>query len=202
MPSKKSLAAQSLPTDFAISLPLWLIELLQCRPGNLTTQEERMRYLLSLAQENVVRQCGGPFAAGVFDPAGALVAAGVNLVTSCNCSLFHAEMLAIALAQKRLGRYDISDGGQYAYELVATTEPCAMCFGAIPWSGITRLVCGARDRDARSIGFDEGPKLPEWQEALEKRGILVSRDVLRDEAVEVLHLYAASGGILYNTRGA
>ncbi len=137
----------------------------------------------------------------MFDSSGGLVAAGVNIVVSSNCSICHAEIVAIALAQKKLSRYDISDGGHYVYELVASTEPCAMCFGAIPWSGIARLVCGARDEDARSIGFDEGPKLPNWQEALEKRGVHVSRDVLRREAVDVLNLYVKMGGTIYNATG-
>jgi hypothetical protein len=32
-------------------------------------------------------------------------------------------------------------------------------FGAVPWSGVRRLACGARDEDASDIGFDEGPKM-------------------------------------------
>ena len=75
-----------------------------------------------------------------------------------------------------------------------------MCFGAIPWSGVRRLVCGARDEDARAIGFDEGPKLPDWVDALEARGIAVVHDVLRDEAVAILRHYQESGGIIYNGR--
>jgi len=73
-----------------------------------------------------------------------------------------------------------------------------MCFGAVPWSGVTRLVCGARDEDARSIGFDEGPKLANWVEALEQRGITVVRDVLREQAANVLREYADTGGTIYN----
>jgi tRNA(Arg) A34 adenosine deaminase TadA len=190
-----------MPIDFMIELPQWLSKLLQCSPKIFPTQEDRMRFIVTLARENVVRQTGGPFGAGVFDSGGHLVAAGVNLVMSGNCSILHAEIIALALAQKKLGRYDLSDGGNDVYELVASTEPCAMCFGAIPWSGIKGLVCGARDEDARSIGFDEGPKLPDWQEALEKRGVHVSRDVLRNEAVDVLNLYLETGGTIYNTCG-
>jgi len=157
-----------------------------------------MRFVVTLARENVQRQTGAPFGAGVFDANGCLVAPGVNVVVTHNCSILHAEMVAIALAQKKLGRYDISDEGKSDYELVASTEPCAMCFGAIPWSGVTRLVCGARDEDARYIGFDEGPKLPNWQQALEEIGVQVSRDVLRQEAVDVLNLYVKLGGAIYN----
>jgi tRNA(Arg) A34 adenosine deaminase TadA len=74
------------------------------------------------------------------------------------------------------------------------------CFGATTWSGVRRLVCGARDEDARAIGFDEGPKLPDWVGALEERGISVVRDTCRDEAAAVLRDYAESGGLIYNAR--
>ena len=73
-----------------------------------------------------------------------------------------------------------------------------MCLGAVPWSGVTRLVCGARDEDARRVGFDEGAKPADWIGAMESRGIAVVRDVLRAEAVAVLDLYVARGGRIYS----
>jgi tRNA(Arg) A34 adenosine deaminase TadA len=184
--------------DFRIEIPTWVGGFLAGSPKVFTAVEDRMRFVIALARENVERQSGGPFGAAVFDSTGTLVAPGINLVMTNNCSILHAEMIAIALAQKKLGRYDIGNGGTDAYELVASAEPCAMCFGAIPWSGVTRLVCGARDEDARRIGFDEGPKLSDWQDALKVRGIIVARDVLRKEAVEVLDLYVRLGGPIYN----
>ena len=185
-------------TGFTIRLPRWVAKRLANGPALFRTMADRMRFVVALADENIARQTGGPFAAGVFDADGRLIAPGVNLVANQNCSILHAEMVAMALAQKNLGRYDISDNGKYDFELVASTEPCAMCFGAIPWSGITRLVCGARDEDARAIGFDEGPKLPDWQHALEARGVKVTRDILRPEAVDVLKRYSKTGGVIYN----
>ncbi len=157
-----------------------------------------MGLVLELSRLNVRHRSGGPFAAAVFDDGGRLIAPGVNLVVASNCSLLHAEMVALALAQQVLGRYDLSDGGRVQCELVATTEPCAMCFGAIPWSGVRRLVCGARDEDARAIGFDEGPKLAAWVAALQRRGIVVQRDILRSEARAVLKEYVDAGGPIYN----
>ena len=76
-----------------------------------------------------------------------------------------------------------------------------MCLGALPWSGIRSLVCGARDEDARSIGFDEGEKPVQWIEALENRSIKVTRDILRDTAKAILKQYVDEGGIIYNGRG-
>jgi tRNA(Arg) A34 adenosine deaminase TadA len=145
--------------EICVSLPSWIEQFIKTAPKTFPGVEERMRFVIALARENVQRGTGGPFAAAIFDEKGRLVAPGINLVTSSNCSVLHAEIVALMLAQKSLARYDLSDGGRQRFDLVATTEPCAMCFGAVPWSGVQQLVCGARDEDARAVGFDEGPKL-------------------------------------------
>jgi len=181
-----------------IQLPVWTESFLAERGDVFPSVEDRMRTVVELSRRNVEQKTGGPFGAAVFDRDGRLIAPGINLVVDSNCSVLHAEIVALAVAQQVLGRYDIGDGGTLDYDLVVSTEPCAMCFGAIPWSGINRLICAARDEDARSIGFDEGPKLANWVEELTSRGIAVTRDVLREEAVAVLHEYAAGGGPIYN----
>ncbi|MEW5785116.1 MAG: nucleoside deaminase [Bacillota bacterium] len=186
--------------DFQISLPDWVEDLLGRGPKVFPAAEDRVRLVMRLAQENIERRTGGPFGAGIFDASGRLIAPGINIVTPTNCSVLHAEMVAIALAHKRLGRYDLGDGGKFYYELVTSTEPCAMCFGAIPWSGVARLVCGARGEDAQRIGFDEGPKLPHWWKALEERGIQVTRDLLREDGVSILKRYIKLGGPIYYPR--
>lgn len=184
-------------THFDFHLPAWVTAYVNDRPEVYATQEDRVRFAIGLARGNVERKTGGPFGAAVFDEAGRLVAAGVNLVATRNCSTLHAEMVALALAQQQVGRYDLGDGGKAHYELASSTEPCAMCYGAVPWSGVKRLVCGNRDADARAIGFDEGAKVDTWVEALNDRGIEVVRDVLRDEANAVFELYQQSGGVIY-----
>ncbi len=184
--------------ELCVGLPSWVGQFMEKAPTVFRDVEERMRFVIALARENAQQGTGGPFAAAVFDGTGTLVAPGVNLVTSSNCSVLHAELVALMLAQKALGRYDLSNGNRLRYELVSTAEPCAMCFGAIPWSGVSQLICGARDEDARAIGFDEGPKLTDWVSALNSRGITVRRDVLREEAVAVLREYSSSGGVIYN----
>ncbi len=160
-----------------------------------------MRLVIELSRSNVDHGTGGPFGAGIFDlSTNRLIAPGVNLVATTNLSAAHAEMVAIMISQRVVGHFDLGGEGLPPYELVASTEPCAMCFGAIPWSGVRRLVCGAREEDARRIGFDEGPKTSDWVAALEQRGISVARDVYRDEAAAVLRYYVESGGMIYNAR--
>ncbi|MBK1734561.1 tRNA-specific adenosine deaminase [Halorhodospira abdelmalekii] len=183
--------------ELRIRLPQWLLDQLGGAWEPLPSAEAQMRFVIALARENIRQGSGGPFAAAVFDPQGNLVAPGLNIVTSSRCSIMHAEMLALALAQQRLGSHDLSDGGRRHLTLVASAEPCAMCLGAIPWSGVARLVVGARDEDVRAIGFDEGAKPEHWSAALASRGIEVERDLLRAEAIAVLRAYSEAGGAIY-----
>ena len=187
--------------EVKLRLPDWVGELSSAAGRRYRTVEDRMRFVVELSRLNVRRGTGGPFGAAIFErETGRLLAPGVNLVVGSGCSVFHAEMVAVMVAQRVLGTFDLGGGGLPAYELVATTEPCAMCLGATPWSGVRHLVCGARDEDARTVGFDEGVKPDFWVGALEDRGITVERDVLREEASGVLREYAEGGGEIYNSR--
>ncbi|MBE9503840.1 MAG: nucleoside deaminase [Proteobacteria bacterium] len=199
--SKISKRGDRIYPKFDLKLPHWLEEYIS-DPGKIyPAVEDRMKLVVELSRLNVVNGTGGPFGAGIFDmETKRLLAPGVNLVESSNVSIFHAEVVAIILAQLMVGQYDLGGEGMPRYELVASTEPCAMCFGAIPWSGVRQLVCGARDEDARRIGFDEGPKMENWSKALKSRGIDVIKDVCRDEAVKVLTDYLENAGLIYNSR--
>lgn len=158
-----------------------------------------MAFVINLARENVTRKTGGPFAAAVFEQgSGRLISAGVNLVTTEGLSMAHAEIVALMGAQRVVGDYHLGREGRPALELVTSTAPCAMCLGAIPWSGVHGLVCGARDEDARAIGFDEGHKPADWRAHLAARGIALTEDVGREAAAAVLRAYRDSGGEIYN----
>lgn len=184
--------------NLSLQLPSWVEPYLATQPVLFPTHSARMKLAIELSRLNIRHGSGGPFGAALLDRSGRLVAPGVNLVVSSGCSLFHAEIVALAFAQKMLGRYDLG-GGEGRYELYASTEPCAMCFGAIHWSGISALFSGALGEDARAIGFDEGTKPAGWVTVLETRGIRVVNGLLRDEAASVLREYAAGGGEIYNS---
>jgi tRNA(Arg) A34 adenosine deaminase TadA len=157
-----------------------------------------MRLAISLARKNVESRNGGPFGAAVFERAsGRLIAGGVNLVVPMRNSVLHAEVVAIMLAEERLGSFTLGAASGAEHELVTSCEPCAMCLGAIHWSEVSRLVTGATRQDAEEARFDEGPVFPESYHYLEQRGVTVSRDVLRDEAREVLRLYGRMNGEIY-----
>jgi tRNA(Arg) A34 adenosine deaminase TadA len=162
------------------------------------TDADKMRIAIELSKQNVLRRTGGPFGAAIFErTSGRLISIGVNSVVRLNNSVIHAEMLAIMLAEARVGSYTLQGSG-IDHELVTSCDPCAMCLGAILWSGVRRLVAGAGRDDAAAINFDEGPVFPESYAYLESRGIAITRGVMRTEAAAVIELYREQGGPIYN----
>ncbi|GAA2033061.1 nucleoside deaminase [Agromyces tropicus] len=191
-------------SSFSAALPEWLVaELPALAARPLPDDESRMALAIELADRNWREGSGGPFAALVVDPAtGELVSAGVNLVLSTGLSSLHAEVTAISLAQRRLGRWDLgADGAEL--ELVVNWATCVMCYGATMWSGVRRLVLAGHGEECeRLTGFDEGPMPDDWMGEFERRGIRVHSGVRRDEAVEVFRAFGASDAVVYNARGA
>jgi tRNA(Arg) A34 adenosine deaminase TadA len=161
------------------------------------TPEQRMHLAVALSAENVKHHTGGPFGAIVIeDQSCRLLGVGVNLVTTLELSIAHAEMVAISLAQSAINNWNL--GAEADVQLVTSCEPCAMCFGAVPWSGVTSLIWGAGKEDAETAGFDEGDKPDNWMKSLENRGIQTQGAVLRDEAAAVLARYARREGAIYH----
>lgn len=160
-----------------------------------------MRFVIQLTLTNVTAKTGGPFGAAVFESqTGRLIAVGVNIVEPTNCSLAHAEVVALANAHRTLKQFDLGAPGLPKLELITSCEPCAMCYGAVLWSGVRKVVCAARASDATAIGFDEAPKPRNWVATLKCRGISVVRDIYRSEAIAVFQRYQQTGGRVYNAR--
>lgn len=181
-----------------IDVPEWAVAL-ESETAILHSDEERMRFVISLARENVRRESGGPFGAAVYERAsGRLVALGVNSVIRLQNSALHAEMVALMRAQARVNRYSLGLPDLPAHELFSSCAPCAMCLGGVLWSGVERVVFAATRDDAASLAFDEGPVFPQSYEYLRQRGIEVTAGPGRDESKAVLDEYRARGGIIYN----
>jgi len=182
---------------FELPVPDWLEQFLSEQHQPLDSPEQRMAVAIKLARENIRQGSGGPFGALVIDQQnGVPVSAGVNMVTTLGLSIAHAEVLALSIAQQRLGSWDLSVAGDF--QLVTSCEPCAMCYGAIPWSGVGSLICGAAGSDAEAVGFDEGEKPDHWIAALESRGIQVTTGVMGEAAAQVLRDYQETGQPIYN----
>ena len=101
----------------------------------MTTHEEYIKRAYYLARE---AQANGdhPFGALlVID--GVVVLECLNTVNTSRDVTRHPEIDILRLAASRLSKADFGKAVLYA-----STEPCAMCSGAIYWSGISTLVYG------------------------------------------------------------
>jgi tRNA(Arg) A34 adenosine deaminase TadA len=189
-------SSQTDAATLTITIPAWVDELAAASAARLDTDEARMDLVVRLSRRNV-DEGGGPFAAAVFDGP-RLLAAGVNRVLDSGFSIAHGEIVALMHAQHVARRADAPAARPYA--LFTSCEPCCQCFGALIWSGVTRLVCGATTADAEALGFDEGPKPARWTEVLEARGISVVLAVGREDARSVLEAYVRRGGPIEGLR--
>ncbi len=78
---------------------------------------------------------------------GQLIARAHNLVEGARSSQAHAEMLALAEAEDKLGSKWLNGATMYV-----TLEPCSMCAGAMVLARIDRLVIGADDPKTGACG--------------------------------------------------
>jgi tRNA(Arg) A34 adenosine deaminase TadA len=182
-----------LPLQLHLTLPPWIGDVVDTNK-RYQSDEERVGLAIELSRQIVERGGGGPCGAAVFNNhSGRLVAVGVNRVVPQSCSVAHAEMMVIMIAQQRLSRHRLNeDGGHYV--LATSSQPCCQCYGASVWDGIDELLIGARSEDVEELtDFDEGPLPTDWIGELERRNISVRRDILRDQARAVLATYGASG---------
>lgn len=175
-----------------LTLPPWIHDQVDAS-ALYETAQSRIALAVELSRLNVSHQSGGPFGAAVFNRAGRLLGVGVNRVVPHSCSAAHAEVMALASTQQRIQKFRLNDGGE-RITLATSAQPCSMCYGALIWAGIDELLIAARADDVQTLaGFDEGPLPADWKGELEKRGIEVHTDILRDQACAVLKEYGESG---------
>ena len=196
----------------SFTLPTWVNSWLETTGRDLIASasgdQGYMRMGIALAKENFMQgaedEQGGPFAAAVIHkPTGEILSLGINRVVPLHTSTAHAEMVALARAQQTLGQFSLRqenhlDEDDRPYTLYTSAQMCAMCLGAVCWSGVGEVVYGAKAEDTEKLtGFDEGPIHPHWKEELEKRGIKVTGPVLAQEANAVLKAYKDQSHIIY-----
>jgi len=87
-----------------------------------------------------------PFGALLVDAAGELVAEAENTVTTDGDPTGHAEINLVRTAGRRFDPDYLSK-----CTLFSSTEPCAMCAGAIYWAGIGRVVFALGEDELRRM---------------------------------------------------
>jgi len=114
------------------------------------TDAEYLRRAIALA--HMARQHGNhPFGALLVGENGELLAEAENTVNSARDCTGHAEINLVRLASERFDRQTLLGSTLYT-----STEPCAMCAGAIHWSGVGRVVFAlGEDHLYEMTGADE-----------------------------------------------
>lgn len=186
---------------FDVRAPAWLDAETAALPDELTPSDA-VAVAVELAARNVAEGSGGPFAAVVTESGtGAVVAAGVNLVLASGLSSMHAEVVALSLAQTARGGWDLGAGAPL--RIAVNAAPCAMCTGAVVWSGVSALDYALESAEVERItGFDEGPIAADWAEQLEARGIRVAggfaADAARAGLIDFAARVARGESVVYN----
>ncbi|WP_273023844.1 nucleoside deaminase [Rheinheimera sp.] len=105
-------------------------------------------WAIDLAISNV--KAGGlPFSAVIINQLGQVIGEGVNqVVTQLDCTA-HAEIQAIRHASQHEQSVSL-----HGATLIASGEPCALCYMAILLAKISRLVILADRHEAKAHGFD------------------------------------------------
>jgi tRNA(Arg) A34 adenosine deaminase TadA len=100
------------------------------------TQPDELHLLAAIELARRAREHGNhPFGALLVDAGGEVVLEAENTVLTEHDCTNHAELNLVRASSRRFDEATL--GGCTLY---ASTEPCAMCAGAIYWSGIGRVV--------------------------------------------------------------
>jgi len=111
--------------------------------------EQFLQQAVDLATDNVRTAQGGPYGALIVKKNRLLSACG-NQVTSLLDPTAHAEILAIRMACRKLGDFQLKECVLYS-----SCEPCPMCLGAIYWARLEKVYFASSRADAAAAGFDD-----------------------------------------------
>ena len=188
------------PHQFDLYLPEWIPAFLKDQPEFFLSSEDRMKLVLSLTNRQIEEWTGGPFGAAVFElESGRLISVGVNRVVVTGCSTAHAEVMALSLAQKAVGTHDLGAEELPEFQIVVNAQMCAMCLGAVIWSGVKEVCYAATSQEVEQItGFDEGPLPSNIEGVLRQRGIRLKEGIMVEESKRLLEKYVTNGGLVYN----
>jgi guanine deaminase len=147
-----------------------------------------MRRAIGEALENLSAMAGGPFGACLVR-GDEVLAVAHNTVLKDQDPTGHGEMNAIRQAARKLGSFDLS-----GCEIYSTTEPCPMCFAAIHWARIGRLIYGTTIGEVARLGFNELTLDSRQMQALGRSPVAIYPGFLADECRQLLAEWARIPG--------
>jgi guanine deaminase len=151
------------------------------------TDEHYMRLALDAARRGIERG-QSPFGACLVR-GGEVLACEHNTVGLDHDPTAHAEVRTIREACRHVGSHRLDGATIYA-----TTEPCPMCFAAIHWARLERVVFAARVEDARRFGFHDLQIPTAKLRGIGVEGVAVEAEVLRPESLELYRQWQSRRG--------
>ena len=128
-------------------------------------------------------------------PFGCCIIRGSRVLACCHNTVWsdgdptrHAEVNAIRDAARALASIDLS-----GCTLVATCEPCPMCYSAAHWARVARIVYGASIADADRAGFSEMAIPVERMRDLTGDGVEIEAGLMVDECRELFDYWRKLG---------
>lgn len=131
--------------------------------------QDFMQRAIDVARAGMQRKAGGPFGAVIVKD-GVVVGEGSNCVTSKNDPTAHAEIQAIRFACEKLGTFSL-DGTT----LYTTCEPCPMCYAAIFWARVDKVIYASDRKGAARAGFDDNVLWEDVARPWDKRQLASSK---------------------------
>jgi tRNA(Arg) A34 adenosine deaminase TadA len=148
------------------------------------TDKKFMRMAIAKAGQGI-RKGQTPFGACIVRN-GKMVVCVHNIVWATTDITAHAEINAIRSACQKLKTIDLSDCVLYS-----TCEPCPMCFAAIHWARIEKVIYGARISDAKKTGFNELTVSNRQMKSIGGSPVSIVSNFLREECVPLFEEWAA-----------
>lgn len=140
-----------------------------------------MQLAIQSAEKGMRLLEGGPFGACLIKGK-RILAVSHNTVLKQKDPTCHAEMNTIRIAAKKLKTFQLKDCIIYS-----TTEPCPMCFSAIHWAGIKKIIFGTTIQHVQKRGFNELSISNQMLRQLGISKVQIKSGFMKKECLDLLH---------------
>jgi guanine deaminase len=153
----------------------------------MSTAERFLCEAIDLARENL-RNGGRPFGAVVVKD-GAVIATGVNEVTTAQDPTAHADLQAIRAASRALGSLRLDGCAIYA-----SGQPCPMCLAAMHVTGVSEVTYAYSSEDAEPYGLSRADIYAEMAKPLAQQSIKATYLPVRPDGSDLYEMWRHAAG--------
>ncbi len=145
--------------------------------------KQYMNEAIRTARTGMQNGHGGPFGACIVKGKRVLASAHNTVLKQLDPTC-HAEINAIRIAARKVKHFDLSGCTIYS-----TNEPCPMCFAAIHWAGVEKVIYGTSIQDAAKRGFRELIVSAEHMKRAGKSKVRIRKKYMHKECIDLLNAW-------------